>query len=153
MTAVVLALGLNLASSYLKPVIDRLLERRAQRRRAAVERNTNETQLWAKFLLQEDRLLNLAQTRLVVLRIKVLTLGVVLVAEFAATYMFATTVLAYGGWLTMLAVGTAISVQSLALLWGIQEAESTARRLEYVQQLLQEQILGRTQSNDGSAKE
>ena len=153
LTAVALALGLNLASSYLKPAIDRRLEGRVQRRRAAVERSTSETQLWAKFLLQDDRLLNLAQTRLVVLRVKVLTLAVVLVAEFAATYMFAATVLAFWGWLTMLVIGTAIAVQSLALLWGVQEAESTARRLEYVQQLLQERILGPTQSNGSGAKE
>ena len=60
LTAVVLALIVNIASSYLKPAIDNWEERRTSKRQSIDKRRAVELELWARFLLEDHKLLILA---------------------------------------------------------------------------------------------
>ena len=140
-TAVVLAIGVNLISSYVKPVMDRWLAVRSKRRTAAIQREAQETHLWAKFLLQDSRLLHLTETQLITLRIKMLSLGIAVLAESAALSIFWELILAVVSWPFLIAAAASVAVQLLVLFWSVTDAFAVARRLEYVQALLQERIL------------
>ena len=152
LTAGVFTIVVNLFSAYLKAPIDRWLERRSLKRRAGVEREKQETKLWAKFLLQDQRLLHLAETELLSLRIKVVTLAIALTGEFGAIYLVGGEPQSITGKVFATVVGGVILAQALALFWAVREAETEANRLDYVRHLLQERILGPEPPNAGSVE-
>src|SRR5688572_26623475 len=98
LTAVVLASRINLVSSCLKPVIDRWLDLRSKRRKAAFERDVAQTRLWAKFLLQDGRLLDLEETRLIVGWIKALVFATLLAADLVGLYVLTPKLVSSAPW-------------------------------------------------------
>jgi len=142
LTAGVFAVLVNLLSGYLKAPIDQWLQKRSAVRRAKLDKHLKETQIWAKFLLQDQRLLHIAETELISLRLKVATFLVLLTGEVAVIYAFASAPETIGGKVLAAFLAAALAAQALALLWGAREAELISGRLDYVRHMLEERILG-----------
>jgi hypothetical protein len=148
LTAVVLALAVNLASSYLKPVIDGWHARQSNKRRATEERELAKTQLWARFLLQDERLLLLATSRLQSLKIESLAISAVLAAEIAWLYFIQVRPTSVSGWVALLAFLLVVAIQALELLWHRRDIVKATRELATVERILQDQVLQPSETKD-----
>jgi len=101
-TAVLVAVAVNLLSAYLKLPVDNWLEKRSQKRRQSIETNQKATQVWAKFLLQDARLLHLTETRLITLKLEILGGAAVLALELVLIYYIGEIPTTPKGWITVI---------------------------------------------------
>ena len=153
LTAVVLALVVNIASSYLKPVIDNWRERRTSKCQSIDERNAVKLELWARFLLEDDKLLILRTSRLQSLKIELLTISCILVAELAWLYFVQVRPTSASGWIALVAFLVLVAMHAIEILWHKQDIQKTSNELKTVQRLLQDRVLNALKSADQSPRE
>ena len=141
LTAVVLALIVNIASSYLKPAIDNWEERRTSKRQSIDKRRAVELELWARFLLEDHKLLILATSRLQTLKIELLTISCFLLVELAWLYFAQDRPTSAFGWIALIAFLILVAMNAMEILWHKQDIQKATHELKAVQRLLQERVL------------
>ena len=146
LTAVVLALVVNLASSYLKPIIDEWRDRRALRCQSLAERNATRTELWARFLLEDERLLIMATSRLQTLKIEMFAMSALLLVEAAWLFFYQVRPSSPLGWAGLVSFLVLVVLQAMEVLWHRQDIRKTNYELTTVQKLLEEQVMSSAKS-------
>lgn len=141
-TAVLLAVAVNVLSAYIKTPIDRLLTKRSQKRLAEMERASAETKLWAKYLLQDAKLLQLSLARLTSLQIEHSGQCALLIAEAVCIYAFGTFPTSVKGVVLAILVGVVMFLQLVWLSLVSREIARMKRQHEAVEHWLQERVLG-----------
>ena len=144
LTAVVLALVVNIASSYLRPAIDSWRERRTSKRQSIEEQNAAKLELWARFLLEDDKLLILRTSRLQSLKIELLTISCILLAELTWLYFVQVRPTSASGWIALVAFLVLVAMHAMELLWHKQDIQKATHELKTVQRLLQDRVLNST---------
>ena len=140
-TAVALAIAVNILSSYLKNPIDRWLAHRSQRRLDKIEKTGAETKIWAKFLLQDPRLLQISLAKLTSLELERILESGLLAVEAVCIYVFASNPTTPTGWILAILIGIVVVFQSIWLNVLSREIKWLKLRHEAVEHWLQEKAL------------